>query len=255
MEDLDQPREMPGAADGILRTLHGYGFEWDGKIIYQSQRAEAYNNALDYLKQQQRVYPCACSRREIAALAHAGIEGPVYPGTCRNGLPENTTAQAWRIKVDNSHVHFSDLIQGNIQHQMRFDIGDFVLRRADGLFAYQIAVVVDDAEQGITHIVRGADLLNSTTRQILLQQRLSLSTPRYAHVPIAAHADGQKLSKQTRAKPVQIERAAETLNQVFLFLGMTPPADLAFSPLSEIWHWAIQNWQLGQVPKQRMIQL
>ena len=172
MEDLDRPREMPGAADVILRTLQAFGFEWDGPVLYQSRRDEAYAAALEKLRQAGFIYGCACTRREIADSAIDGIDGPVYPGTCRGGLPSGKSPRAWRMVTEDRNIAFDDAIQGRLSQNLQRDIGDFVLKRADGLYAYQLAVVVDDAEQGITHVVRGADLLDSTSRQIYLQQML-----------------------------------------------------------------------------------
>jgi len=250
MEDLDKPREMPGAADGILHMLDAYGFEWDGSILYQSQRHERYQSVLDRLIVADWVYPCNCSRREVAEIARAGIEGPVYPGTCRDGLSRKRAARAWRIKTDAAHLVFKDQIQGMFDHCMQRDVGDFILKRADGQFAYQLAVVVDDADQGITHVVRGADLLNSTSRQILLQYSLHLPSPHYAHIPVVAGLDGQKLSKQTGAQAISTDNAGLMLVQAMRFLGMHTPDDLEKDSLDAIWHWAKLHWHLEAVPQQ-----
>lgn len=253
MEDLDKPREMPGAADDILRTLEAYGFEWDGEVLFQSQRGEIYQATLDQLIAENKVYRCNCSRREVADIAHAGIEGPVYPGLCRNGLSRERETIAWRFKIDVEHLLFNDRIQGQIDHAMRRDIGDFILKRADGQFAYQLAVVVDDAEQQINHVVRGADLLNSTSRQILLQYSLHLHSPVYAHIPIVTNAEGEKLSKQTGAQALQHGNASLMLTQALAFLGLNPPTELAQYTLKEIWHWAGEHWQLVKVPCQNQL--
>jgi len=250
MEDLDKPREMPGAADAILHMLDAYGFEWDGSILYQSQRHDRYQAVLDRLIAADWVYPCNCSRREVAEIARAGIEGPVYPGTCRQGLSQQRAARAWRIKTDAAHLVFNDQIQGMFDHHMQRDVGDFILKRADGQFAYQLAVVVDDADQGITHVVRGADLLNSTSRQILLQYSLHLPSPHYAHIPVVAGADGQKLSKQTGALAISETNAAQMLVQAMRFLGMNTPDELEKESLDTIWHWAKLHWHLEAVPRQ-----
>lgn len=249
MEDLDNPREMPGAADAILHMLDAYGFEWDGSILYQSQRHDRYQSVLDRLIAADWVYPCNCSRREVAEIARAGIEGPVYPGTCRNGLSHKRAARAWRFKTDAAHLVFNDQIQGMFDHRMQLDVGDFILKRADGQFAYQLAVVVDDADQGITHVVRGADLLNSTSRQILLQYSLYLPSPRYAHIPVVAGPDGQKLSKQTGAQAISDGNASTMLTLAMRFLGMHTPADLEKESLDDIWHWAKLHWHLEAVPR------
>src|SRR5688572_24246508 len=202
MEDLDPPRVAPGAAGDILRTLRACGMEWDGAVACQSARSEAYHAALHRLREQGKVYPCACSRREVADSAVAGVDGPVYPGTCRAGLPDGKTARALRVDTRGAAVAFDDAVQGHIEHDLEREFGDFVLYRADDVYAYQLAVVVDDAEQGITDVVRGADLLGSTPRQIHLQKLLGLGGPGYVHLPVAVNAAGEKLSKQTYAPPV-----------------------------------------------------
>ncbi|HWU34388.1 MAG TPA: tRNA glutamyl-Q(34) synthetase GluQRS [Methylovorus sp.] len=253
MEDLDTPRTVPGAADHILRTLEHYGFEWHGPVIYQSQRQQAYEAALEQLKAQGMIYGCGCSRKEIADSAHQGIDGMVYPGTCRNGLAAGKVARAWRIRVDHHTIRFEDEIQGPQHQHLAEDIGDFVLKRADGLFAYQLAVVVDDAWQGITHVLRGADLLDSTPRQIFLQQQLQLAQPRYAHVPVATNAAGEKLSKQTLAPALEWQQAGEQLWQVLQFLQQAPPQDLRQASLREIWAWARAHWQLQAILQTRHI--
>ncbi|TVQ74312.1 MAG: tRNA glutamyl-Q(34) synthetase GluQRS, partial [Chromatiaceae bacterium] len=162
MEDLDPPREEPGAADRILRTLDAHGLHWDGPVLYQSTRLTAYADAMQQLREQGRAYDCGCTRREIAALALQGLEGPVYPGTCREGLPAGKSPRALRVRTHDDPICFSDRAQGEVCQQLASQIGDFVIRRADGLTAYQLAVVVDDAFQGVTHVVRGIDLLAST---------------------------------------------------------------------------------------------
>jgi glutamyl-Q tRNA(Asp) synthetase len=248
MEDLDPPREMPDAASLILATLETYGFEWDGPVLYQSARTAAYETALDSLRKNGGLYPCGCSRREIADSALHGIEGPVYPGTCRNGLAPGKTARAWRIRVNDHAITFHDAVQGTVSQNLAQDIGDFVLKRADGLYAYQLAVAVDDAEQGITHVVRGADLLHSTHRQIYLQHLLQLPTPDYAHLPLATNAAGEKLSKQTLAAPLDNRAPASALWRALTFLGQRPPAALQHD-LSGLWQWALGQWDIRRVPR------
>lgn len=249
MEDIDPPREMPGAADLILRTLESYGFEWDGPVLYQGQRSSAYGAALHRLERAGMLYPCACTRKEIADSAIAGIEGPIYPGTCRNGL-HGREARAWRVRTTMERTAFDDAIQGRQEQVLERDIGDFVLKRADGLYAYQLAVVVDDDMQGITHVVRGADLLDSTPRQIWLQCLLGLPTPHYAHLPVALNANGEKLSKQTLATPLDPLRTAPLLWQAMDFLGQQPPLELRGDAVT-LWQWARTNWRLETVPKTR----
>ena len=258
MEDLDKPREVAGAADDILRTLQAFGFEWDDQIVYQSKRSEAYEHALQNLKNQSVIYPCSCSRKEIVdSSILIGIEGAIYPRTCytktvffKHNLTPSINA-AYRAVVLDKTIGFMDAIQGKIVQNLARDIGDFIIKRADGLFAYQLAVVVDDAEQNITHIVRGADLLDSTPRQIYLQQLLGLTTPNYAHVPVAVNAQGEKLSKQTLAQPISVSAAAQQLFNALSFLGQNPPMQLQNFALNEIWQWAIVDWQLASIPREK----
>lgn len=281
MEDLDKPREMAGAADTILRQLEAFGFEWDGDIVYQSQRTALYEHALEKLKQHSVIYPCTCSRKEIADSAiSSGIEGAIYPQTCYQKWLKNSTRENYasvtvkvipilpkclstksnvttRMDIGSQRIHledaikieFFDVVQEQVSQHLASDIGDFVLKRADGLFAYQLAVIVDDAAQHISHIVRGADLLASTPRQIYLQQLLGFSTPSYAHVPVAVNAAGEKLSKQTLAKAIDAHFAAQLIADALQFLGQKPPGDLAQNTLPDIWQWAIKNWQISMVPK------
>ncbi len=249
MEDLDPPRIVPGAADDILRTLQACGMEWDGAVATQSTRHDAYHSALHRLREKGLVYPCACSRREIADSAIAGVEGLVYPGTCRAGLPAGKSARALRIGTRGARAAFDDALQGHIAQDVERDFGDFVLYRADDVFAYQLAVVVDDAEQGITNIVRGADLLASTPRQIYLQQLLGLPRPRYGHLPVAVNASGEKLSKQTFAAPIDAGDPSPALVAALSFLGQEPPAGLAHGTVKELWDWALKSWSLIRVPR------
>ncbi len=252
IEDIDAPRNVPGAADLILRCLADFGFEWDGPVRWQSERLDAYAAALDTLRRQGRVYPCACSRREIADSGRPAIDGGVaYPGTCRSRALPALAARAWRLRVDDRPTAFVDRLQGELCQHLERDVGDFVLRRADGQFAYQLAVVVDDAEQGITDVVRGADLIDSTPRQIWLQHCLGLPTPRYAHLPIATNAAGEKLSKQTLAPALDSANAAATLVRALAFLGQTPPAALARASLAEVWQWARGHWNFAAIPRCR----
>ncbi len=254
IEDLDPPREAPGAADDILRTLEAFGFEWDGEVMYQSRRHAAYDAALEKLQRDGTLYACACTRREIADSSVNGIEGPIYPGTCRAGLQPGRNARAWRVRVDGAVVEFDDLLQGRQRSALATDIGDFVVKRADGFFAYQLAVVVDDAEQGITEVVRGADLLHSTPRQILLQRLLGLPTPRYLHLPVVLNEQGEKLSKQTFAAPVDRANPLPVLRQALELLSqMQPDRDIA--GIADFWRWAVQNWSLSTLPSQPSVNL
>jgi glutamyl-Q tRNA(Asp) synthetase len=251
MEDVDKPREVSGAADEILRTLTSYGFEWDGEVIYQSQRDVIYVAAFEAI--QEHLYPCICTRKEIADSNHdKGIDGLIYPQTCRKTSALKHKAQeAYRVVVLDENMSFSDAIQGEITQNIGRDVGDFILKRKDGLFAYQLAVVVDDAAQGVTHIVRGADLLDSTPRQIYLQKLLGFSTPNYAHVPVVTNNAGEKLSKQTLAKAIATESASQLVFQALQFLGQSPPLEIKNASLEEVWRWAIAHWRLNHVPKNR----
>ena len=276
MEDLDTPRCTPEAADDILRTLNVYGLHWDGEVVYQSQRTPAYEAALQQLKDFGAVYPCCCTRKEIADSAVHGVEGLVYPGTCRHGIPAGREGRAWRVRTDieltrhsraggnpaiqnalcsnsldsrlrgndkSEVIEFDDALQGGISQNLESDIGDFVVKRADGLFAYQLAVVVDDAFQDITHVVRGADLLLSTPRQIYLQRLLGLPTPSYLHLPVVVNVQGEKLSKQTLAEPIDKQQAATTLFNALLFLQQSPPTQLRSGSVDEVLAWAVHHWQ------------
>jgi glutamyl-Q tRNA(Asp) synthetase len=251
MEDVDTPRNVPGAAEQILRTLEAFGFEWDGPVLWQSQRFEAYAEALENLKAEGVVFGCACSRKEIADSAtRPAIDGGLaYPGTCRNGLPANREARAWRLRVDESEMAFDDRVQGRVSQQLNRDVGDFVLRRADGLFAYQLAVTVDDAFQGITDVVRGADLLASTPRQLWLLDCLGFARPRYAHLPVASNTAGEKLSKQTLAPGLNSAEAAAELVQALAFLGQAVPENLARATVPEVWDWAKAHWLFAGIPR------
>ncbi len=253
MEDLDRQREQAGAADAILRTLEAFGFEWDGPVMCQSERSDAYERALERLGARGALFPCACTRKELSDSALV-LEGErVYPGTCRSGLPPGRSARALRVRVPDEVVSFDDAVQGTTSQNLLREVGDFVVRRADGLFAYQLAVVVDDAEQGITDVVRGADLLASTPRQIFLQRLLGFETPRYAHLPAAVNASGEKLSKQTLARPLDAARAPALITAALELLGQHPPDALRRADLREVWSWSLARWNLDQVPGQRTL--
>lgn len=255
MEDIDRPRNVPGTADGILATLEAFGFAWDGPVLWQTSRLEAYRAIVDDLKAGGLVYGCACSRREIADSANrpAVDGGLAYPGTCRPGLPPGRVPRAWRLRVDDREMAFVDRLQGRVAQRLERDVGDFVLLRADGEFAYQLAVVADDAWQGITQVVRGADLIDSTPRQIWLQQCLGYDTPEYAHLPVATNRAGEKLSKQTLAPALGAESVASDLVRALRFLGQRPPADLVRAPVAEVWAWALAHWDLAAVPRRRAL--
>lgn len=250
MEDLDPPREMPGAASHILHTLEAFGFEWDGEVAYQNRRYALYEETLCRLKTAGLVYPCHCSRKDWQAGARRGADGFVYNGRCRHPgqrpAPQGKQP-AWRIRVPDRVIGFSDGIVGGYAQNLAGDIGDFVLLRADGYWAYQLAVVADDAEQSVTHIVRGQDLLVSTPRQIYLQQCLGVPTPQYAHLPLLTNAQGQKWSKQTLAPALDLNRREQLLRQVFRYLKL-PEAPETDRP-AELLDWAVAHWDMGKVPK------
>jgi glutamyl-Q tRNA(Asp) synthetase len=254
MEDLDPPREAPGAAAAILRALEALGLQWDGPVLYQSARAEAYRAALDQLQRRGVLFPCGCTRKEIADSGIIALDGSrVYPGTCRGGLPSGRTARATRIRVDAAAAEFEDGLQGRVRQDLARDVGDFVLVRADGPYAYQLAVVVDDGAQGVTDVVRGADLLDATPRQIFLQRLLGLPTPRYLHLPVAIDARGEKLSKQTLAAPIDPARPAAALAAALRFLGQAPPAGLERAPVPAVLEWAAAHWDRTRIPGVRVI--
>ena len=246
IEDVDAPRTVPGAAEAILHALAACGLAWDGEVTWQSRRHARYAAALERLAAAGRVYGCRCSRREIADSALPGIEGAVYPGMCRElGLPPAAPCAA-RFRVPAGNVAFDDRVQGRIVQDVARDVGDFVLLRRDGLYAYQLAVVVDDAEQGITDVVRGADLLASTPRQILLQRALGLATPRYLHFPVATDARGEKLSKQSLAPGLDGAAAAGALAAALAFLGQPVARDV---PLSEMLARAVRRWDPARIAR------
>ncbi len=254
IDDLDAPRVTAGVADDILRTLEAFQLHWDGRPLYQSANVDAYHRALHLLRTRGRVFPCACSRKEVRETGMPGPEGPVYSGACRNGLPPGQRARSLRLLVDNDTApDFTDALQGSIRQDLTAEVGDFVVYRADGAFTYHLACVVDDALLGITDIVRGADLIDSTPRQIFLQRVLGLPTPRYLHLPVATNPDGEKLSKQTRAAPVDPVRAAETIHAVLCFLGQQPPGELARWPAGAALDWAVRAWRRERLPNERAI--
>ncbi|MES9963980.1 MAG: tRNA glutamyl-Q(34) synthetase GluQRS [Candidatus Sedimenticola sp. 20ELBAFRAG] len=254
MEDIDPPREKPGAADNILYTLEKFGFEWDGEVLYQSHRQQAYQEAVSELASSNHAYGCGCTRKEVAAAGLNGLEGPRYPGTCRSGSKQDRDDPAIRLHTGHpTPIEFVDRKCGHVRQVIEVDIGDFVIRRSDGLFAYQLAVVVDDAFQKITHVVRGADLLISTPRQILIQHYLGLPTPEYAHLPLVLDDNGQKLSKQYQALPIDSRRPLPALLEAYRFLGQLP-FDQSPETLEEFWSLAGCNWDFTRVPCNKRLQ-
>lgn len=248
IEDLDKPREQPGAADSIIHTVAAYGFEWDEEILYQSQRLDAYHAALASLHD--HTYPCTCSRKDIQIHGRVGEYGLIYPGTCRHQPSSNPSRQhAIRLHTHDEPICFNDQIQGEYCQRLESEVGDFVILRADGLFAYQLAVVVDDAFQGVNQVVRGADLLDNTPRQLYLQQLLGFPQPDYAHVPLVLNQQGQKLSKQNLAPAIRTSDCLHTLVACLHFLGQDCPDAADFPNLSQCWDWALAHWDITKIGK------
>jgi glutamyl-Q tRNA(Asp) synthetase len=243
IEDIDEARTVPGAAEDILESLKAFGMQWDGDIAYQSRRTHLYQAAFERLGA--RVFACGCTRREIAdsRIGVASDGAAVYPGTCRYGLGAGKHARAFRLRVPDDgddSITFEDRWVGRVTQHLASEVGDFVLKRADGFWAYQLAVVVDDAEQAVTDVVRGADLLDSTPRQILLQRLLGVPTPRYLHVPVVVNAAGEKLSKQTGAQALDLMRPLEELRTAAGFLGLAVGQARS---VEEFWRRAIEAWR------------
>lgn len=246
MEDLDPPREVPGAQDAILRTLETYGFEWDGELERQSERHAQYAAVTERLLSQGLAYACICSRKQLEG--YAGI----YPGFCRNACHAEQNA-AIRIRVPELDYHFIDRVQGEFHQHLGREVGDFVIRRRDGLFAYQLAVVLDDAWQGITDVVRGADLLDSTPRQLYLQELLGLPQPRYLHVPLIIQPDGHKLGKSYRSPPLPADQAGPLLLRALRALGQPAPAELQGAAPRQLLEWGIAHWDATRIPRSRTL--
>ncbi|MDH4580458.1 tRNA glutamyl-Q(34) synthetase GluQRS [Pseudomonas sp. BN415] len=246
MEDLDPPREVEGAQAAILHTLENYGFEWDGEMVRQSDRQEDYAKVIDRLYEMGLAYACTCSRKQLEG--HQGI----YPGFCRNAQHPQLDA-AIRIRVPELEYHFIDRVQGEYRQHLAREVGDFVIRRRDGLYAYQLAVVLDDAWQGITDIVRGADLLDSTPRQLYLQELLGFSQPRYLHVPLIIQPDGHKLGKSYRSPPLPADSAGPLLVRALRALGQEPPAELADNHPRDVLDWGIAHWDARRIPRTRTL--
>jgi glutamyl-Q tRNA(Asp) synthetase len=235
IEDLDTPRVIPGCAEQQLRTLEAFGFEWDGEVLCQSSRREAYREAMASLESIGRTFRCSCSRKHLAA---SDEDAGVYPGTCRPG-PTRPGATSLRFRVSDTPIHFTDLFLGP---QSFNDVGDVVIERRDGLATYQLAVVVDDAHQSVTRVVRGADLLASTPWQIELQQSLGLARPIYGHLPLVTEPDGAKLSKSRRAVPLDLTAIPRVLTSTLTYLSQAPPRGLADSSIRDVWDWALTHW-------------
>ncbi len=246
VEDLDPPREVPGASGAIIEALRALGFKHDAEVVLQSGRGAHYQHAFDRLTALGLVYPCACTRREIADSAGPAAQGAqrgrdlVYPGTCRNGIAAGREARAWRVRVDNATISWHDRNGTDHTERLAESVGDFVLRRADGFWAYQLAVVVDDAMQQISDVVRGEDLRESTARQIFLQRMLGFATPRYLHLPLVLGDDGEKLSKQNGATPIDTSHPLETLARALAHFGLDAPESRS---LRQFWPAATAAWR------------
>ncbi|GAB3370808.1 glutamyl-Q tRNA(Asp) synthetase [Azotobacter armeniacus] len=246
MEDLDPPREMPGAQTTILKTLEDYGFEWDGAVVRQSERLTLYGEVVTHLLERDLGYACTCSRKQLE-----GFSG-IYPGFCRDAGREPRDAVI-RLRVPDREYAFVDRVQGALAQHLGCEVGDFVIRRRDGLYAYQLAVVLDDAWQGVTDVVRGADLLDSTPRQLYLQELLGLPHPRYLHVPLIVQPDGHKLGKSYRSPPLPAELAGPLLLRALHALGQRPPAELENARPRELLDWGIAHWDTGRIPRCRTL--
>ncbi len=246
MEDLDGPRVVPGADAQILRTLEELALEWDGEVLYQGSRSERYEEILTLLDQRGLLFACGCSRKEILASApHRGEEGPIYPGTCRLGLRPGRSERSRRLRVESAAVCFVDALHGPTEQHLHTQVGDFVLRRADGVYAYQLAVVVDDYDSGVTQVVRGADLLTSAPRQIYLYSCLGQTPPQYVHLPLALSPDRKKLS--TRHGDLLTLGGGALICSVLRFLGQPVPRELDGNSAREVLAWAVPNFRLDLV--------
>jgi glutamyl-Q tRNA(Asp) synthetase len=248
IEDLDTPRVVPGSADRILRTLEGFGLHWDGDVIYQSRRVPAYAAALNQLESVGRTFQCSCSRRELV-----GDEDSGYPGTCRNGPTRSGTPTSTRFRAgDSGVVLFDDRVQGNCRFGTR-ELSDIVIRRKDGIIAYQLAVIVDDAAQHVSHVVRGSDLLRSTAWQIALQRALSLPSPHYAHLPLVVEQTREKLGKSRHSVPVYPALASAYLTTVLRMLNHPPPPEFENDTPARLLAWAAGNWNLAALAGVRSV--
>ena len=247
IEDVDLPRTVLDSDKVILKQLEILGLFWDEEIVYQSQRTQLYESALETLNLKEHTFSCACTRKETA--------NKPYPGTCRKGVANGLTGRSVRIKTNNETISVSDLLQDKYSQSLESDIGDFIIKRTDGLFAYHLAVTVDDAEQNINEIVRGADLLDSTPRQIYLQKLLGLYTPTYLHLPVATNEDGSKVSKQSHAAAIDIKNPSKVIFEALRFLGQLPPAEAIDSDLESLLAWAIKHWDIKAIPRQKEIKI
>lgn len=243
IEDLDPPREQAGATDSILRSLEAHGLLHDGDICFQSQRHERYLEVLEQLLKLDAIFPCQCSRQKLA------VNKGIHNGRCHSGKVElPSPGWAWRAAIQAINLQFEDGLKGSQEQALAEEVGDFVLLRKDGLFAYQLAVVVDDIDFNISHIVRGEDLLDSTARQIYLYKLLNRDSIKYFHLPLIMNSQGQKLSKQNHAPAIQSKQASENIYYCLQLLGQKPKAELKGAPCEELLQWGIDHWNLGNIP-------
>jgi len=241
IDDVDTIRVTNGATDSILKTLEAFSLQWDGEILYQSQQKERYEQAIESLQHQSLLYPCTCSRKQLAKINKN--KPAIYPGICRRKKPTDTKLPySLRIRTDDALIGFTDKLQGVISQNIALSVGDFVLKRRDNIYAYHLATIIDDDFLGITEVLRGIDLLDSTPRQLYLQQRLNLKTPEFMHLPVLTDASGIKLSKQRFAKPVSGENPVKMLLTCLELLAQNPPSALSKANKKEILEWAIENW-------------
>jgi glutamyl-Q tRNA(Asp) synthetase len=248
IEDLDRPREVAGSAAGIVRTLQEFGFRWDGEVVRQSDRSGLYAAAINSLQARGLTFECSCSRLQLEDESR-------YPGAGRARPQSAGVPTATRLRVEPGLIQFRDRIQGAFRQDVSAASGDVILKRRDQIYAYLLAVVIDDAEQGVTHVVRGADLLDNTPRQIHLQQCLGLALPEYAHVPVLTEPDDAKLAKSRRSVRLEAQHALPQLLAVFSLLGLAPPRSLEGSTIADAWDWAIAHWDIRQVPKRLNLRL
>jgi len=253
IDDLDTPRNIAGADSLILRQLESHGLEWDEPPRYQTQHVQEYRDALSALSRQKLLYPCTCTRAELALASITGPDGPVYAGTCR-GKTICAEKHSLRLRVADESLDFVDMVLGPQARYLPGEIGDFVVERSDGILGYQLACAVDEAGQGITEVIRGSDLLDSTFRQLHVQDLLRLPHARYGHLPLLVWPDGKKLSKQNHADPIDASSASRNLLQCLMNLGQNPPAELTGAPPRTLLGWAVKHWQLGKIPKKSALQ-
>ena len=251
IDDVDTTRKVEGSDVAIIRTLEAFGFQWSGEILYQTQMIDAYEAALDKLIEQSLVFPCLCSRKQL----HESGAGNIYPGTCRSRKLPEAEEHSLRLIAEDITISFNDMVMGKQAQNIKTECGDFIIKRRDGLFAYQLAVVVDDATQNVTEVVRGTDLLDSTPRQIYLQRLLGYHTPGYCHLPLAVDSAGNKISKSEGRSKIELAHREQLLIETLDFLGQQVPEALNGSGIGDIWKWAIDNWDVAKIPASKSIPL